>query len=157
MHAIRKFNGYCALLATIYNAEWSIPLPEPLPTQLGPLRDCPHLMEDVWITQSSGAVPAWLGDADVREGIRAMLKVDRCQEERRRLGMEADNLCRFFGRELSAIEVAITTPTSTSASSRTNTHSDMFNVRCPTSCAPPATPRPPPEPEAIVEQQRLSL
>jgi hypothetical protein len=42
-----------------------------------------------------------------------MLKLDRCQEERRRLGMEADNLCRFFGRELCAVEVAIATPSST--------------------------------------------
>lgn len=112
MHAIRKFNGYCASLAAMYKSEWVIPLPEPLPTQLGPLRDCPHLMEDVWITKSSGDVPPWLCDPDVREGIRAMLKIDRCQEERRRLGMEADNLCRFFGRELCAIEVAIATPSS---------------------------------------------
>lgn len=112
MNAIRKFNGYCATLAILHNPDWTIPLPEPLPTQLSPLRECPHLMEDVWITPCPGNIPAWLEDVDVREGIRATLKMDRCQEELRRLGSESDNLCRWFGREIGALEVAIVTPSS---------------------------------------------
>ncbi|KAF9469487.1 hypothetical protein BDZ94DRAFT_692 [Collybia nuda] len=112
MSAIRKFNDYCTTLAMLHKPEWAVPLPEPLPTQLTPLRECPHLMEDVWITPSADKIPPWLEDIDVRQGIRAMLKVDRCLEERRRLGMEGDNMCRWFARELSALEVAIATPTS---------------------------------------------
>jgi hypothetical protein len=112
MAAIRKFNGYCATLATLYDPSWSIPLPRSLPTQLASLHDSSDLMEDVWITPTPGVLPAWLDDPDVREGIRAMLKVDRCLEERRRLGMEADNICRWFGRELAAVELAIRTLTS---------------------------------------------
>lgn len=69
-------------------------------------------MEDVWITPSVDQIPPWLEDIDVRQGIRGMLKVDRCLEEQRRLGMEGDNMCRWFGRELSALEVAIATPNS---------------------------------------------
>jgi hypothetical protein len=38
-----------------------------------------------------------------------MLKLDRCTEEFRCLGIEADNLCWWFGRELAAIELAIQT------------------------------------------------
>jgi hypothetical protein len=38
-------------------------------------------MEDVWITPSPAKLPAWLDDADMWEGIQAMLKVDRCLEE----------------------------------------------------------------------------
>jgi hypothetical protein len=112
MNAIRKFNKYCMTLEMLYKPEWDIPLPEPLPTQLAVLRDSSTLMEDVWITPMEGQVPRWLEDADVREGIRAVLKVDRCLEERHRLGLEADNLCRWFGRELSAVEVALATPSS---------------------------------------------
>ncbi|RDB15037.1 Ubiquitin-like-specific protease ESD4 [Hypsizygus marmoreus] len=67
-------------------------------------------MEDVWITPVTGDIPRWLEDVDVREGIRAVQKLDRCQEEQRRLGMEADNLCRWFGRELQAMEVALANP-----------------------------------------------
>jgi len=43
-----------------------------------------------------------------------MLKVDHCLEERRRLGQEADNLCRWFGRELLALEAAVLSPCSKS-------------------------------------------
>jgi hypothetical protein len=110
MAAIRKFNKYCSDLESLYDSTWSIPLPQPLPTNLVALRDGHNLMEDVWITPSATEVPRWLEDLDVREGIRAMLKLDRCLEERRRLGFEADNLCRWFGRELVALELATRTP-----------------------------------------------
>ncbi|KAF9457042.1 hypothetical protein BDZ94DRAFT_1176434 [Collybia nuda] len=110
MNAIRKFNKYCEMLAKLHNSDWTIPLPQPLPTQLTPLRECPHLMEDVWITPCPGNIPAWLEDIDVREGIRAMLKLDRCHEELCRLGTEGNNLCRWFGQEIGALEVAIATP-----------------------------------------------
>jgi hypothetical protein len=71
MNAIRKYNKYCETLEALYNPEWDIPLPEPLPTQLAVLRDGSNLMEDVWITRAEGMVPRWLEDADVRDGIRS--------------------------------------------------------------------------------------
>jgi hypothetical protein len=111
--AIGKFNRYCAKLETLHDPAWSIPLPLPLPTQLAALRDSTSLMEDVWIVPSIGEVPRWLEDSDVREGIRAMLKLDRCREERQRLCSEAENLCRWLGREFLAIEQALRTPSST--------------------------------------------
>ncbi|RDB16155.1 hypothetical protein Hypma_003347 [Hypsizygus marmoreus] len=93
-----------------WRSEWAIPLPEPLPTQLAPLRDCAHLMQDVWIAPTTTEVPRWLHDVNARVGIRARLKLDRCQEKRRRLGMEADNICRWFGAGLSAVCVALENP-----------------------------------------------
>lgn len=45
-----------------------------------------------------------------------MLKLDRYQEELRRLDSEGDNLCRWFGQEISALEVAIATPAGISPS-----------------------------------------
>ena len=68
-------------------------------------------MEDVWTQPIDGEAPLWLTDADVRKGIRAMLKQDRCLEERR-LCMEADNLVRWLGNELAAIELAMRTTSS---------------------------------------------
>jgi hypothetical protein len=111
MSAIRKFNKYCETLGRLNDPSWSIPLPQPLPTDLASLRDGPQLMEDVWISRPTEEVPRWLDDRDVRDGIRAMLKVDRCAEEHRRLSVEAENLCRWFGRELRALELALLTPT----------------------------------------------
>ncbi|GLB38031.1 hypothetical protein LshimejAT787_0410820 [Lyophyllum shimeji] len=114
INSINKFNTYCATLDRLHKPEWGIPIPEPLPTLLGELREDALLMQDVWITRTPGKLPRWLEDSKVRNGIRAMLKTDRCLEERRRLGMEADNLCRWFGRELTAIERALVTASSLS-------------------------------------------
>lgn len=108
--AIKKFNGYCSQLSALHQQEWNLPLPEPLPTELAILRDDPSLLADVWITPSSVAVPRWLQESSVRHGIRAMLILDRCLEERRRLRNEADNLCRWYGRELAAVELALRLP-----------------------------------------------
>jgi hypothetical protein len=107
MTAIRKFNSYCERLESLYNPAWNIPLPTPLPTKLAELRGDQTLMQDVWVTPSIGEVPRWLEDSDIRDGIRALLKRDRCREEQKRLGMEADNLCRFFEEELTALELSI--------------------------------------------------
>jgi len=107
MAAIRKYNNYCEQLSQLHNPTWAIPLPAPLPTTLVDLRNDPTLMQDVWITPSTEEVPRWLEDVDVRDGIRALLKHERCLEEQRRLGMEADNMCRWFGNELTAIQVAL--------------------------------------------------
>ena len=109
MAAIRKFNKYCDALHTLSDPAANIPLPRHLKTDLSSLRDDPYLMEDVWVHPSMEAAPPWLTDTKVRKGIRAMLKIDRCTEEFRRLGMEVDNLCRWFGRELAAIKLSIQT------------------------------------------------
>ena len=69
-------------------------------------------MEDVWISPSVGEISRWIDDQDVHNGICAMLKWNQCLEERRRLGMEADNLCRWYGTELAAVELALHTPES---------------------------------------------
>ena len=111
--AIRKFNKYCDELQEQYKPEWSFPLPSPLPTELGPLREDASLLADVWVTRPSNTKPKWLEDPQVRQGVRAVLEKDRCLEELRRLGMEADNLCRSYGRELTAVELALRNPRST--------------------------------------------
>lgn len=108
MRAIRKFNGYCCeKLEVLHEPGSNIPIPLPLPIKLTELRDNSSIMEDVWITPSTSKPPPWLEDTDVRAGIRAILKVERCIEEQKRLGIESDNLCRWFGRELGAVELAL--------------------------------------------------
>lgn len=108
--AIKKFNVYCAKLEGMYEPAWNIPLPLPLPTKLADLRDDSSLMEDVWISPLEVKSQPWLDDPSIRSGIRAMIKLDRCLEEQRRLGHEADKLCSWFRRELGAVELAIRTP-----------------------------------------------
>ena len=57
MSAIRKFNKYCEQLEVLYKLEYAIPLPVPLPTKLADLRGDQTLLQDVWITHSSGDIP----------------------------------------------------------------------------------------------------
>ncbi|EED83625.1 predicted protein [Postia placenta Mad-698-R] len=107
--AIRKFNRYCESLKELKQPEWTITVPLPLPTDLDALRDDASLLADVWIDPSQAQAPRWLEDVDVRKGIRALLLGDRCLEERRRLGREADNICRWYGSELAAAKLALAT------------------------------------------------
>ncbi|EMD32924.1 hypothetical protein CERSUDRAFT_57603, partial [Gelatoporia subvermispora B] len=113
--AIRKFNRYCIMLAEEakkYDIPSTIPIPEQLSTDLAKLRDNPNLYDDVWISSlphQGTQRPRWLEDQSVREGIQAMLKIDRCNEEEARLRREAQNMCAWFGRELAATELALLT------------------------------------------------
>lgn len=110
LRAIQKFNEYCDELHNLAPPDCSIPIPQHLPTELNALRDIENsgLMEDVWITPcSDGRLPRWLEDINVRNGIRAMLRVDHCLDERKRLEREADNLCLWFGQRLTSIETAL--------------------------------------------------
>ncbi|KAL0062018.1 hypothetical protein AAF712_011096 [Marasmius tenuissimus] len=101
---IKKYNQYCAYLETSYKPDYQLPVPKPLPTKISVLRDADisHLWEDVWVSSSSPP-PRWLTDDTVRKGIRALLTLDRCAEERLRLVKEAKNLCGWFREELHAL------------------------------------------------------
>jgi len=112
MSAIRKFNIYCERLAELYDPSSGIPLPSPLTTKLAELHNDESLLQDIWVTPSIGEIPHWLEDIDMREGIRVVLKSDRCLEEQRCLSIEADNMCQWYGRELCAVELTIRQPES---------------------------------------------
>ncbi|EFI27864.1 hypothetical protein CC1G_14357 [Coprinopsis cinerea okayama7 len=109
MAAIERFNTHRAQLVKLIKPEWGIVLPRELPVNLTELRDHSDLMEDVWLTPATGGAPPprWLESVDVRRGIRAMLTLERCQEEIVRLNLEADNMCRWYGREIASVEVTI--------------------------------------------------
>ncbi|TFK18317.1 hypothetical protein FA15DRAFT_709976 [Coprinopsis marcescibilis] len=109
--ALRRFNKLCQELAHLHQPEWDIPVPEPLPTTVRELRESQVLLQDVWISRSGDEPPPlWLIDQSVRDGIRAMLILDRCKEERQRLAHEADNMHRWYQQELTSFEVALANP-----------------------------------------------
>ncbi|KAJ7573140.1 hypothetical protein C8J56DRAFT_1066824 [Mycena floridula] len=106
--AVVKFNEYVDTLRSMHQPRQRIPIPKALPTTLQELRESPDLHEDVWISKTpQGEIPRWLEDLDLRNGIHAQLYLDRCLEERRRLGQEADNMCRWFGRTFAVLQLAI--------------------------------------------------
>ncbi|EMD32842.1 hypothetical protein CERSUDRAFT_57935 [Gelatoporia subvermispora B] len=111
LSSIRKFNKYCVALkeaVKTYNISQTFPIPHQLSSNLSELRDDPSLYEDIWIAPPPAqTAPKWLEDAGVRCGIHAMLKLERCKEEERRLKFECENLQRWFGRELAATKLAL--------------------------------------------------
>ena len=108
---IQKFNSYCDTLQHLAGNS-NIPIPQHLPTKLASLCNNPSLMGDVWIHTVSDAPPLWLTDKSVHKGIHGMLKIDRYEEEQKRLGIEADRMCVWFGHELAAVTVALHSPDS---------------------------------------------
>ena len=93
---IRRYNESCEILQKSAPPNCPLPIPRPLPLELNALRDIEisGLMEDVWIMPSKDSnLPRWLEDPDVCKGIRAMLKSDRCKEERERLSFKSDHMC----------------------------------------------------------------
>ncbi|KAJ7588018.1 hypothetical protein C8J56DRAFT_889864 [Mycena floridula] len=114
MNALRLFNSYVEDLEKQRDKCPSIPIPLRLPLDLKSLQESVDLFQDVWITPCEGEIPMWLQNVDVQAGIHGMLKLDRCSEERIRLGIEADNLCCWFSQELTAVELAWRRPESKS-------------------------------------------
>ncbi|KZV78159.1 hypothetical protein EXIGLDRAFT_634522 [Exidia glandulosa HHB12029] len=62
--------------------------------------------DDIWQEdpglgpQDEDALPRWQVDEDVRRGIRALLEVERCREERERLTAELDGLGVWWREEV---------------------------------------------------------
>jgi hypothetical protein len=111
--AIQKFNGLTIQIKQLKKPEFNIPTPQALPTNLAELRKPgSEIWEDIWTTCLDKKAPKWLESKEARDSIRAMLKLDRCKEEMKRLAAEADNLCNWYGRELASIETALTQPES---------------------------------------------
>lgn len=103
--AVKKYNGYCDKLRELSQPSWKIALPPPMDsTALDQLKESPDLYEDVWIYPESAGPPKWLTDQSVRAGIKATLRIQRCEEEQRRLYTEADNLLRWYHARDAAIQ-----------------------------------------------------
>jgi hypothetical protein len=54
-----------------------------------------------------------MDDEDVRDGIRSLLVLDRCNEEMRRLNIERRNLERWLDHELTIVQHAMAANTGT--------------------------------------------
>jgi hypothetical protein len=110
---IRRYNQYCESLKAIYKPEYQIPLPQPLAENLYEVCDDSYLLEGVIIGQTPEPPARWFTESTVCLGVRALLKLDRCVEEKDRLLTEAGNMCNWFCRELTVLELSLLDPGST--------------------------------------------
>jgi hypothetical protein len=69
-----------------------------------------NIWQDVGLDdENSGPIPRWLGDDNVRQGIKFMLQLDRCEEEERRLKKERRAIQEWMREEWAKVENAIDT------------------------------------------------
>lgn len=91
----KSYNKLCEDLASLIKRRKALPGAVP-PTPMArhglfKLDVDDDIWQDVGLSDEEGVVadiPLWLGDDDVREGIRARLELDRCIEEEDCLGKE---------------------------------------------------------------------
>ncbi|KAK7436273.1 hypothetical protein VKT23_019237 [Stygiomarasmius scandens] len=57
------------------------------------------IWQDIGLDEDEGAPPPWLKDEDVCKGIKAMLEINRCDEEKDRLLVEMQSLQEWFTEE----------------------------------------------------------
>ncbi|KAF7301143.1 hypothetical protein MIND_00678700 [Mycena indigotica] len=107
LKALKKFNAYCSEFEILRPPDCQIAVPRPLPTTLAALREDSSLHEDIWTTPTEGRPPRWLEDEDVRQGIRNLHIVDRCEEEGLRLQLESANMQLWVEKELNIATLAV--------------------------------------------------
>ena len=75
------------------------------------LREEDDLNQDVWVAPGhQHDAPPWVKDSAIREGIRAMHKLDCCGEEMNRLKHEANNMVLWFSNHRILIEICLLLP-----------------------------------------------
>ncbi|EDR14713.1 uncharacterized protein LACBIDRAFT_305654 [Laccaria bicolor S238N-H82] len=92
----KKYNNLCSELEKMIKAKQSprgARAPHKIATEgLFKLDVDDDIWQDVGLDDtdlsSENAIPQWLGNEDVRKGIKALLELDRCKEELRRLSYE---------------------------------------------------------------------
>lgn len=99
------------MLITKGEAPTSAVPPKPIPRDgLFKLDVDDDIWQDVGLDDDQSVeIPGWLGDDKVREGIRAMLELDRCNEEKVRVMQERTALQEWFVEEWNAVASALLT------------------------------------------------
>lgn len=108
--SIQRYNKLCERLALLRPVGSNFPLPLPLSTDLTLVRDDGSYLQDVFLSHNVGPAPAWISDPTLRNAIRAMHVLDRCNEEQVRLRNEAQNFTSWLADEIAAVYAAIHQP-----------------------------------------------
>ena len=108
----RSYNDMCKQLSTLKDqgrAPRNVVLLQPVKTKGLFDRD---VDDDIWQeiglddVDGDTPVPAWLGNQDVRDGIKLCLEFDRCQEEEARLRRERTAMQEWAREEWACLAIA---------------------------------------------------
>jgi hypothetical protein len=100
---IIKHNEVRRTLISLLDSGDTFHVPPEIPSDLSKLRAEDSLLEEVYFAEAGKPVPRWVKEQGVRDGIRAMLLVQRCIEEQKRLVREERNLRSWVARQSAAV------------------------------------------------------
>ena len=107
----RTYNNLCQQLETLQQQRKAPPgaiIPEQIePAEIFSLDVDDAIWQDVGLDEEhDGPVPQWLGDNNVRAGIKALLELDRCLEEEIRLRKERCVMQEWMLEEWTSVQIA---------------------------------------------------
>ena len=108
---VKSYNDLCAEMAhlvSMQDAPLGAKVPEPLQREgLFQLDVDDSIWQDIGLSEEhDGDVPRWIGDDDVRQGIKWMLQLERCSEEESRLMRERLAMQAWMVEEWNCTEMA---------------------------------------------------
>lgn len=113
MQLANTYNGLCNDISSlIHRGQAPLGAISPQPIQrdgLFKLDVDDDIWQDIGLDDELGEIPKWLGDENVRNGIKYMLQLDRCLEEERRLKKERSVLQEWMIEEWNLVKAAETT------------------------------------------------
>ncbi|KAJ7622490.1 hypothetical protein FB45DRAFT_1032157 [Roridomyces roridus] len=108
---VQTYNKLCEQIQSLISKKKAPPhsvAPLPVPSKgIYQLDVDDVIWQDLGLDEEESRPPLWLSDEKVRTGIRAMLMVDRCNEESARLMREHAHLFVWFQNEWKTIQMAI--------------------------------------------------
>jgi hypothetical protein len=108
----RSYNDLCQQLRTLSNqgkAPRNTVLPQPVKIKgLFDLDVDDEIWQEIGLDEEDVSVPAWLGDQNVRNGIKLCLEFDRCVEEKQRLRRERTTMQEWMREEWACLAAAET-------------------------------------------------
>ncbi|KAJ7612604.1 hypothetical protein FB45DRAFT_981861 [Roridomyces roridus] len=108
---VQTYNKLCEQIQSLISKKKAPPhsvAPLPVPSKgIYQLDVDDVIWQDLGLDEEESRPPLWLSDEKVRTGIRAMLMVDRCNEESARLTREHAHLFVWFQNEWKTIQMAI--------------------------------------------------
>lgn len=106
----RTYNDLCQQLRTLSDqghAPRNVVLPQPVKIKgLFDLDVDDEIWQEIGLDDEDVSIPAWLGDQNVRDGIKFCLEFDRCVEEKQRLCRERSAMQEWMREEWACLAAA---------------------------------------------------
>jgi hypothetical protein len=112
MNLVQRYNTAAAEINDLIDRKLAPPTARKLPLvnrkTIFTLNVDDPIWDDSYFNDSGAEVPQWMGDDDMRAGIRLQLESARCAEELDRLVVECGNLQHWCRQEWFAVQTALT-------------------------------------------------